>query len=163
MSAHDKQLLDLRKKYKNTSLIYLNMQTQAIFLSACLHTPRGLRIRLRCMTPRRGAYNIEDVFMDDCERGFITIFRDHLSFVAAKLLVGLKEVATNLAITSERLSHQHGQKITWKRKPSGDAIWLSESFKALVEWLTGSTAERKTWKIWIHPLLPDCKKPYALI
>ena len=64
MSPLDEKLLNLRKKYKNISLNYLNMQTQATFLTACLQhhlTPRGLRIRLRCMTPKRSASNIEEI------------------------------------------------------------------------------------------------------
>ena len=139
MSPLDLQLLNLRKRYKNTSLSYTNLQTQAIFLSVCLHhnlTPRGLRIRLRCMTPKRNLSNVQDVFteyLEDTESGFIEIFRNHLRFVAAKLLVELQAVLREMQIrhlvempaqneqfchkfvhTSELLSHQRFQSATEK-------------------------------------------------
>ena len=119
----DLQLLNLRKRYKNTSLSYINLQTQAIFLSACLHHNLAPRIRLRCMTPKRNLSNVQDVFteyLEDTESVFIEIFRNHLRFVAAKLLVELQAVlweidlTTNLATTSELLSHQHFQSATEK-------------------------------------------------
>ena len=120
----DLQLLKLRKTYKNVSLSYINLQTQASFLSACLHnnlTPRGFRIRMRCKTPKKDRSNIEDIFhehLKEAEDGFTTIFRDHLQFVAAKLITELQDTlremssTTNLPTTSELLSHQRFQSAT---------------------------------------------------
>ena len=91
MSPLDQKLLDLRKTYKNNALSYINLQTQADFLSACiLHkfTPKGFRIRIRCLTPKMERSNIETIFKEflgEAEEGFTTMFRDHLHFVAAQV------------------------------------------------------------------------------
>ena len=134
MSPLDLRLLNLRKSYKNTALGYINLQTQAFFLSACLQnnlTPRGFRIRMRCLTPKKNRSNIEDIFKEhlkEAEDGFTTIFRDHLQFVAAQLLTELQETlkeistTTNLATISELLSHQSFQSAT-ERNIQKEARW----------------------------------------
>ena len=134
MSPLDTKLLQLRKIYKNSSLNFINLQTQANFLSACLlHnlTPRGFRIRLRCLTPKKNRSNVEEVFkghLKEAEDGFTTIFRDHLHFVAAQIkeeidntLLEIHQI-TNTVSISELLCHQGFQAAT-ERNIQKEARW----------------------------------------
>ena len=134
MSDMDKKLLDLRKDYKNLSLVYINLHTQANFLSACLHhnfTPRGFRIRIRCFTPRMRDSNIETQFNEfraEAEAGFTTMTRDHLTFVSKNIIKEIQDTlreinrTTNTISIPELLSHQKFQAAT-ERNIQKEARW----------------------------------------
>ena len=148
MTEMDIRMLQLRKTFKNVSLSYLNVQTQENFLSGCLlHKviPRVLRIRLRCMAPRKDLSEVQRKFdnhLSDSEIGFTTILRDHHLQASESLQLllhnSLREMSTviNRASPSELINHQRFQSATEstsKRSPDGGGTWPPESCKDCAE------------------------------
>ena len=63
------------------------------------------------MAPKKEASNVQQVFdsyLNEAERGFLTILKDHLSMVAAEDEAHIQDTLLNLhsANTSELINHQ---------------------------------------------------------
>ena len=136
MTEMDINLLQLRKRYKNLSLSYINLQTQANFLTACLDlniTPVGFRIRIKCMTPKKGMTDVQSTFdqhVSKSEQGLARIIRDHLqtssTLLQTEIMSTLGELnsTSNSASLSEMLGHTRYQQAT-VRNLDKEAKWKS--------------------------------------
>ena len=114
----DKRLLITRSNFKGQSFSLLNIQTQASYLTGCLHlglTSPGLRIRVRCMAARPDLTNVHQRFEEhihQSERGAMNILLDHFSTAASLLKNQLHGTLSEMrefmdqASPSELICHQ---------------------------------------------------------
>ena len=123
-SPLDLKLLSLRKRFKNSSLCYINLSTQSNFLSACTKRnliPKGLRIKTKCMTPRPDLTNIKEEFQQHISQAQMTTTRlllNHLQKSSAILKVQIENILTEMHLTTamastfELIEHHKFQRAT---------------------------------------------------
>ena len=114
----DRSLLITRSNFKGQSFSLLNIQTQASYLTGCLHlglTSPGLQIKVRCLAARPDLTNVHQRFQEhihQSERGAMNILIDHFNKAATLLKDQLRETLHEMktlmdsATPSELICHQ---------------------------------------------------------